>query len=291
MAGKVSRFARVRHGLRRLCGLYALYAKMDFAWLLRDTTTALLAVLSDFISQIAGITGVFLVAWRFDGIGGMGRYEVLFMLAYATLLQGLFMLFFNGGNTGHLSRRIGRGQLEHMMVQPVPIGVQLLTEGFLPVSGNSGLLAGLVLAGVAVSRLGLPVTPAWLLAFAGQLAASLAIFIGLMYLASTVAFYAPVAAEEITSDVFNTATRLSGFPLSDLPRPAQGILLTVLPAGLLAWFPALTLLGRSPLGLSAVFPYAFAVGLSALTSLLIRKGWEHYAKQGSPRYSSSGHRR
>ena len=279
-----------RRRLRRVFSLYALYAKMDFAWLLQDTATAGMAILSDTISQAAGVAGVFLVAWRFDGIGDMGRYEVLFMLAYAAVLQGLFTLFFDGNNTGHFSRRIGRGQLDHMMIQPVPIGLQLLTEGFLPVSGNSGLVAGLVILAVAVRHLGLAVTPAWVLAFAGQLSASLVVLVGLMYLGSTTAFYAPVAAEEITSTVYDTATTVIGFPLSNMPRPLQAGLLTVLPSGLLAWFPALVLLGRPPLHLTALFPYVFAVGLSGLTAVLMKKGWNHYARQGSPRYSAGGFR-
>jgi len=286
---------RTAHGLRswirRVGALFALYAKMDFAWLLRDTKTALIVIAAESISQIAGITGVFLIAWRFDGIGNMDRYEVLLLLGYATLLQGVYNFFFNGGNTGHLSRRIGRGQLEHMMIQPVPLGLQLITDGFLPVTGNGGLIAGIAVTSVAVRHIGLTVTPAWLLLFTGQLFAGLAVLVGMLYLGSVAAFYHPVAAEEITSDIYNTATRLSAFPLSDLSRGAQTLLVTALPAGLLAWFPTLVLLGRPPLGLTAAFPFLAASVLALLTGVLMKKGWLHYAREGSIRYSDVGHRR
>ncbi|MBP7401498.1 MAG: ABC-2 family transporter protein [Clostridia bacterium] len=280
-----------RSGLRQVFALFALYARMDFAWLLRDTMTALLVIAAELTAQVAGVTGVFLIAWRFDGIGGMDRYEVLLLLGFSTMVQGLFSLFFNGGNTGHLSRRIGRGQLEHMMIQPVPLRVQLLTDGFLPASGCSGLVAGTLIAAAAVRRLGLPVTPGWLLLFAGQLIAALAVLLGMLYLGSSAAFWYPSAAEEIATDVYDTAARLSGFPLSDLSRGVQGVLLTALPAGLIAWFPTLVLLGRPPFGLGAWFPFALAALLAVLAGIVMKKGWTYYARQGSPRYSDLGHRR
>ena len=74
----------------RFISLYGLYAKMDIAWFLRDTITCLICICADFISNIAAVTGVFLLAWRFDGVGGMNKYEVLFMLGYVTVITGVF---------------------------------------------------------------------------------------------------------------------------------------------------------------------------------------------------------
>jgi ABC-2 type transport system permease protein len=98
--------------LQRLLRLYALYARMDLAWLTRDRLFATVAIVSDVIANISSVTGVFLLAWRFGGIGGMTGDEVLLMLAYTTLVTGIFQLFFAANNTGHISRRIGRGQME-----------------------------------------------------------------------------------------------------------------------------------------------------------------------------------
>ena len=94
--------------------LYVLYAKMDLAWFLRDTKFCLLAICADFISNIAAVTGIFLLAYRFDGVGDMDKFEVLFMMGYVTVITGVFQTFFSGCNTGHISRRIGRGQFEHI---------------------------------------------------------------------------------------------------------------------------------------------------------------------------------
>jgi ABC-2 type transport system permease protein len=263
---------------------------MDLAWLLRDTKIALVGISADIIANISTVSGVFLIAARFGGIGGMGVDEVLFMAAYSTLATGIFMLF-GAGNNIHVSRIIGRGQLEHLFAQPLPLGVQLATCGFSPFTGDSNLLVGVALMILAVRRLGLPVTFWWLLALCAYLLATMAVIVARSYLVSTMAFYAPVAAEEISTTAIEETWFISTFPLSGMPAFIQAPLLTVLPEGLMAWFPSLCLLGKPPLGLTAYYPMAFALFISILASCVFKKGLAHYVTKGSNRYVPHGFRR
>ena len=161
---------RQKISLKQFLSLYVLYAKMDFAWLLRDRVFASLAILSDVISNLSSIAGIFLLAWKFGGIGGMSRYEILFMLGYTSLMTGIYQVFFSSNNVGHISRRIGRGQVDHMLMQPLPLPVQLMTEGFIPFSGSSNLVSGAALLCIAVAKLGIRPPWWWALALAGHLA-------------------------------------------------------------------------------------------------------------------------
>jgi ABC-2 type transport system permease protein len=96
--------------LCRTLRLLKLYARMDAAWLLRDTRNCILAILSDLVSSVASVSSVFLLSERFKGVGALSSSEVLLMLGYSTVVSGLFQLFFGGSNTGYISRRVGRGQ-------------------------------------------------------------------------------------------------------------------------------------------------------------------------------------
>lgn len=69
--------------IRTLLRLYRVYARMDVLWFLRDTRYCLLQMAADVVSAAACVSGVFLLASRFDGLGGMSRAEVLFLLGYA----------------------------------------------------------------------------------------------------------------------------------------------------------------------------------------------------------------
>ncbi|GHU78863.1 hypothetical protein FACS1894191_0430 [Clostridia bacterium] len=276
--------------LKRFLSLYGVHARMDLDWLLRDTRIALLAIIADLVSNLAAVSGVFLLAWRFDGVGGMSRWDVLVMLGYVTCVTGLFTMFCSGNN-GHISRIIGRGQWDHMITQPLPYPVQLLTMGFIPFTGCQNLLCGIGIEILALHGLGLTPGPVWWLCLTGYLLVSLAIILGLMYLFSSLAFWKPVACEEIASDVELLTDTLSKYPLSGMPAGIQTALVSVLPAGLLGWFPVCVLLGKAPLGLPAIYPLIIAAVIWAFAALAFRKGLNYYVKIGSNRYLPMGHRR
>ena len=111
--------------LKRYLGLLTIYAKMDLGALLRDTKFMIVALISDICADISAISGIFLLAWKFDGIGGLGKYEILFMLAYGGIVNGTISIF-DHGNASFPSRIIGRGQWEHMFIMPLPYSIQML---------------------------------------------------------------------------------------------------------------------------------------------------------------------
>ncbi len=280
--------------LKTLLRLYKTYGTMDLMWFLRDTKYCLLQVVTDLVATGAAMAGVFVLAQRFGGIGGLTRDQLLFMLGYAVLNDGLFMLFFVGYNFGQISRTIGRGQLDHAMIQPVPLWMQLVAGGFSPVSGSGVLLCGIGLTTYAAAQLKILVTPGWLALLMASLIASVILFLACMYLVSCIAFWAPVAAEESASLVHEMFGTLKRYPLGGMAAAWQTVFCAGVPVGLTGWFPSLALMGglenapQSPFSPVLLFAAAAVFGLMAVT--LFRKGMKHYATGGSPRYSGFGHR-
>ncbi len=274
---------------KRIINLFAISAKMNLMWLLRDTKYALLAILADSISNISVVSSVYLIALRFGGIGNMSVDEVLFMMAYSTIITGIFILFGSNNNI-HISRIIGRGQLEHLFIQPLPLKIQLMTCGFIPFTGGSNFIIGCILLIIAVNRLQLQVTFWWIFLLFAFIIATMVIIVARSYLVSSAAFYAPVAAEEISSLVIDGTWLLSTFPLSGMPRFIQVPLLTILPEGLMAWFPSLCLLGKPPLNLSEYYPLIYALFIALIAKYVFKKGLNYYVKKGSNRYVHYGFR-
>ena len=144
---------------------------------------------------------------------------------------------------------------------------------------------------LALRNLGVAPTLLWLLALLANLIITTTIVLALNYLFSVTAFYAPVQAEEITTYVRGTTHNLSTYPLSGMSLWVQLPLLTVLPAGLLGWFPTLALLSETPLGLPTFYPAAAGGFLVAVTVVAFQKGLQHYRQAGTNRYTAVGHRR
>ena len=234
------------------------YAKMDLLWFLRDTRYFFIQLISDVVSGGCTIAGVCLLSANFKNFSGMTQNEILFMMGYSLFIDGIYMVFFIGNNTGMVSRIIGRGQLDHILIQPVPIWAELFAQGFAPVSGSPMLILGMAFTYYGAVRADLSIRFPILLLFLFYSICSALIVMAFIYLLSCSAFYAPAAAEEIAMvgrDLFST---LKTYPLGTMKGYQKRFFLSIIPVGLCAWFPSTLLIKAGREGIGAILsPKAF----------------------------------
>ena len=175
-----------------------------------------------------------------------------------------------------------------MFIMPLPYGVQL-TVGIFPFTGSGSLLTGIAILCVAVRHLETHLPWWWPIALILLLAISMIIMTALSYLFSSLAFYAPVQCEEISSTVIYSMEHTMTFPLSGMPRYIRYPLLTIIPAGLTAWLPTMILLGKATTP-ECFYPALFALLVSLAATYFFRKGFRYYVQKGINRYVSGGHR-
>ena len=264
-------------------------AYLDFMWMTRDFKFFSINVVSDFILSLSGVVAVFLLAERFAGIGVWSRDQIVFMLGYAALVEGMLDMFCSY-NVLHISRRIGRGQLDHTLIQPQPLWMALITEGFMPFSGCWGFIAGAGISAWAFGQLDLAPDLGWWLCYGVHLLSSCAVVLAFSFLWSTMAFWSPVGAEEISSEAVSFTRQLKSFPLDGLHPFLVNGLLSVVPVGFVAWYPCRVLLGvGGDAGALWITPI-FAGALSLVALMAFKKGLHYYGQTGSQRYLRWGHR-
>lgn len=278
-----------RHAVVRLVELWRLYATLDLMWMLRDMQTVLFWIVSDMIVAAATATGTFLLAARFNGIGHWNLQQVVFLLGYALTVAGVPAVLFNY-NLAFISRRIGRGQLDHILIQPHPMWMALLTEGFAPFTAAMTLLPGVAVLIWATGAAHLTVSLGWLALLLLNLIASSAIALGFSYIWGSLAFWAPRAAEEINSSTWKMLDQLTPFPFDGIGLGLLGGLLTVVPVGFLAWYPARALVGLDRWALAPFITPLVAIVFVVLATWAFGRGMQHYGRTGSQRYLSMGHR-
>jgi ABC-2 type transport system permease protein len=266
-----------------------MYAALDLAFLAADLKLACVYMGADLLTSIAAVTGVLLLAERFAGIGPWSQLQIVFLLGYATTVSGIVNTFF-GYNVLMISRRIGRGQLDHTLIQPQSIAIALLTEGFMPFSGSAMLLPGLGMLIWAALGMAVPITPGWLAMLAANLLASSAAVLSFSFIWGSLAFWAPRAAEEISSSATRLLDQLKSFPLDGLGPLLLGALVTIVPVGFVAWYPCRALLGIDQAAWAAWVTPLAALPLGAFATLTFKWGIHFYVRTGSQRYSGFGHR-
>jgi ABC-2 type transport system permease protein len=274
----------------RILKLWWIYAYLDLMWVMRDLKNVLIFYISDIILSVASATGTLLLAERFEGIGFWTKFQVVFMLGYAITVWGLMVTFFNY-NVAIISRRLGRGQLDHTLLQPQPLWMALLTEGFTPFSGLAVLVSGLGLIVWATIKLSIAASFGWLAMLALNFVASLTVLLSFLYLWGSLAFWAPRAAEEISSSGERLMDQLTPFPLDGLSPFLLGGMMTVFPVGFVAWYPCRYLLGLNQQSWSGWVTPLAAIVFAGLTTFFFLKGLKHYGCTGSQRYLGFGHRR
>lgn len=270
--------------------LLKLYGRMDLNWLLQDWTSVVIVVLSETLQNLSSMMGVLLLAIRFGGVGGLSADEVLFMIGFYELANGIGWMFFGNYNVLHISRRIGRGQVDHMLIQPRPLWMQLLTEGFMPISGCYGVIIGAALTRIALSRLQISLTPVWFLLLLYYILIHIALQLSQSALCGSMAFWQPVACEEISSMMIDLNNQLGKFPLFGLPNWLMGLLHTVLPIGLMGYLPALSLLRELGKDVEIALPFVVASLFVTAAVILFQKGLKHYEQYSCNRYKELGFR-
>lgn len=277
--------------VRSLLRLWAVRASMNAAQLLRSRTDLIGWAAASVVGNVGSVTGTFLIAQRFGGIGRWNRAEILFMLGYAVLVNGL-LNGMAGFNVVMISRRIGRGQMDHTLLQPQPVWLSLLTEGFAPIEELSTVAVGAGLVAVAARGAGVHASPGWVALLVLQVLCSMTILAAYQYAWGSIAFWTPRAAEEINSRTSSLTWSVANLPLDGVYGWLRAGLLTAVPTGFLAWLPCRALLGIRPAYPAALALTPAAAALFALAAILtFRKGLRHYVRTGSSRYSTFGHRR
>jgi ABC-2 type transport system permease protein len=269
--------------------LFGAGARMNAIRILRTRDQAIAHTVTDFIWHSGAMLAPILVAVRFGHIGAWPVAAVVFMLAYGAAVSSLLDAL--GDSTFHLSQRIGRGQLDHYLVQPQPLWRILLTEGFTPFDFWPVLTLGVALMAWSAARLHVTASLGWLGLLGVNLLASIAVQTAFLYAWGSLAFWAPRGAEEISSAASSLIGEVS-FPLDTVPRALRVVLVSAVPSGLLSWLPSRALLHIGGAGAADAWltPLA-AIVLGAIALFLFRLGLRHYRHTGSMRYTDHGHRR
>jgi len=275
--------------LRLILKGWRIHAYLDLILLLRDRKTFLMYAFSEVILATAGVSGMILLASKFGGIGDWSRAEIFFLLGYALTVDSLLEMFF-GYNIRYISRRIGRGQLDHLLIQPRLLWIALFTEGFGLISCFLRLIPGFVLLGWAIHHKPIVVSFAWLCWLVLNVCASMGVILGFMAAWGSLAFWSPRGAEEICSPLGRIFAQLQVFPLDGLGVIGWG-LLTALPVGFTAWFPARALLAVPSSSLSLAITPLVGLLFLGFGAIQFGRGMKHYGRTGSQRYLDYGHRR
>lgn len=262
-----------------------IYGKMDLFWFLRDTKYCLMQIFADITSVLSIVIGIILLSTQLDGIGEFRKYQIFLMLGIATSVHGVYTLFFANYNNGAISRIIVRGQIDHYLLQPIPIWIQIITRGFAPFSGNSQFIISLILIIYSLWKLNI-LSFFILIKILFLVFCSLIIMVSFIYTISSLAFYIPIGIDEISETSLALFSNTNYFPLSQMEFKSKLFFTFFIPIGATAWLPTKFLIENR----NTYIFFLIAVLYICMATYFMRRGLNYYGKKGARGYSSFGHR-
>lgn len=233
------------------------------------------------LAQGVELVVILVLFGRVERLGGFDAEEVLLLYALAGISFGLADLVV--GQLDDLPRWIRTGELDVLLLRPLPVLLQLVTSDLqLKRLGRVVFAAGVLI--VVLGRLRVDPSPlAALLVVVTPLVG--AVILGAIWVATCAVSFWVVEGREL-ANAFTYGSALStAYPVTVFGPWLRRLLCFAVPSAFVAYFPALAILGREdPLGLPHALRYAaplVAVVAVAVAALVWRAAVRHYQGAGS----------
>lgn len=214
-------------------------------------------------------------------LGGFDLADVLFL--YGTSATSLGIADLLVGQVDRLGGHVRLGDVDVMLVRPVPVLVQLAAEQFSPRRAGRVLQAAIVL-GAGIHALPVQWTP-WRAALVPLMILSGVLIYGALWVVGAAFLFAAPDTAEIMNSFTYGGNYLVQHPMTIYGRHVVAGFTFIVPLAFVNWEPTLLLLGRpDPLGLPAfagLLSPVVALAVVAVAAIAWRRGMAGYLSTGS----------
>jgi ABC-2 type transport system permease protein len=262
--------------------LYRRYIAASIRAQMQYPGSFLMMAMGEFIVTFTEFVGVWVLFGRFGQIRGWTFAEIAMFYGTVNVSFAIADSISRGFDVFG-PQFVKTGNFDRLLVRPRTTILQLL--GYeLRLSRIGRLIQGVVVLTIATHLLGIGWDARKLLLLAAAIASGVALFVGILVLQATLAFWT-VESLEIANTLTYGGVEAAQYPLDIYSRWFRDFLIFVVPIGCVAYFPIVRLLGhRAPL--PAPGWLLDAAPLSGFIFLLIalrvwRVGVRHYTSTGT----------
>lgn len=248
----------------------------------RYPASALLLTLGQFLGTGIEMVAVWALFHRFGSVQGWHIGEVALFYGLVNCMFAIADALGRGFDV--LGTEFLRtGAFDRLLLRPRPLALQLMGHDF-RISRLGRLLQGVAVLVFATHQAPIAWTPATVAVALFALAGGIALFLGILVLQGTLAFWT-VESLEIANVLTYGGVQAAQYPLALYANWFRRVLTFVVPLACVAYYPALAILGKAdPLGapawMGALSPLAGFVFLAAAFGAW-RLGLRRYASTGS----------
>ncbi|HEY6418163.1 MAG TPA: ABC-2 family transporter protein [Candidatus Binataceae bacterium] len=262
--------------------LYRRYVAASIRAQMQFPASFLMLSFSQFFATITEFFGIWILFRRFGQIAGWTFGEIAVFYAVVSITFAVADSISRGFDIFG-PEFVKTGNFDRLLLRPRATALQLLGHE-LRLTRMGRLLQGLLVLAIAANLVQINFGVANLILLFVTLAGGTALFVGILVLQATLAFWT-VESLEIANTLTYGGVEAAEYPLDIYTRWFRDFLIFVVPIGCVVYFPVVRMLGRSDrlgapdwlLAISPMVGFLFLAGSLAVW----RFGERHYTSTGS----------
>ncbi|OMF98606.1 ABC-2 family transporter protein [Paenibacillus sp. FSL R7-0337] len=232
-------------------------------------------MISGVLSELLGIVFIWVLYQRIPNINGWTMWEILFMYAMVFITSGIVSVFFEG--TWSVASTINRGDLDRILLRPIPPLVQIFTLN-IGANGLSNLLVGTVLLVQALNNSNVIWSPAKILLFIIMFISAIVIRVSVNIAAAATTFWMKSGGNPILTLMMNML-EFSKYPVTIFGKGIQLIIVIIIPFAFVGYSPAVWVFKDNLI--MGIFSPLVAVYCLIASNLFFKKGLSRYESSGN----------
>ena len=267
---------RINRWIRRNIYIYFRLISQQLKAILEYQSDFWISLASGALSQALGFIFLWVVYLNIPEIQGWFFWEIVFLYAMVYFTEGFCSAFFDG--IYGIGFYVNRGELDRMLVRPVPILTQVCGSR-VGMNGFGNIILGAVLIVQSLTHVAVVWSPlkvlVALLVFVGAVVTRMAIYM----MAQSISFWLKSNNSALPYMMY-TVGDFSKYPLGMFPAAVKAIICVIVPYAFVSYFPAAFVFGKEGWLIGWFSPIA-AIIFMAVAAGVFHTGMRIYDSTGN----------
>lgn len=263
--------------LKRMLSLYPRIMKQNFNALTGFHADFVIMMVSSALTQLLGIMFLWVVYQQIPEINGWSFWEIAFVYAMVYFTEGFASFFFEG--CWSIGLLVNRGELDRMLVRPVPPVFQILTSK-IGINGAGNIVIGSIILIQSLRHVSVHWTPLKLLVTLLLLLSAIAIRGAINFVSNSTAFWTHYPSSAVGFMV-HSISDFAKYPIMIYSFALQAFITVVIPYAFLSFFPAAYIFNKGFLGYIGLLSPVVALYCCGMAVFIFNRGLKLYESAGN----------
>ncbi|WP_300347936.1 ABC transporter permease [Clostridium sp.] len=263
--------------MKRYYKIYIQFLKQYIKTLVEYKEDFIYGLFGFILVQFTSLIFISLIFNNIPSLKGWSFYEIIFIYGFSQIPRGIDHIF-----TDYLwifcRKSIIYGEFDRYLLRPLNPLFQVIAERFQP-EGFGELLVGLILVIYSGIKLGVTITPIWIISFIISIIGGTLVYTGVKLATASISFWTKNSFGHV--QVAYSLSDFAKYPITIYPGGIKGLLIFIIPFAFTGYYPASYLLGKLNFFMGVISTLIIGIITISVAYMIWLKGVSSYESAGN----------